>query len=297
MPNAKTSQRLALFSTFALLVMVACQPAGQEEKIGVSSKPPATAAAELPDASEGESAEAWDTFVHQYIEDFLAAHPAKAVSDGRHEFDGLLPDWSAEGIAREIARLHRAREEALSFGDEQLGELGQDQRDYMLASIDRLLFWLEKAEWPFVNPHFYFDWLLDSLDPSPYITLDYAPLEERMDALTRFAENIPQAVRQIRSNLRMPMARTRLQFGIDSFGGLGDYLLNDVPAVFASVEDDERQAAFTEASTAAAAALKELTQWLESNLDTATEDFALGADLFSQMIYDAERVDIIFSVR
>ena len=35
-----------------------------------------------------------------------------------------------------------------------------------------------------------------------------------------------------------------------------------------------------------------MTVWLESNLDTATEDYALGPDLFRQMIYDTERVDI-----
>jgi len=38
--------------------------------------------------------------------------------------------------------------------------------------------------------------------------------------------------------------------------------------------------------------MNELTDWLKSNLPTATEDFALGPDLYRQMLYDTERVEI-----
>ena len=284
-----------VFLAVLFLCITACQPGdSQEDPEPVSGN--ATEAAVLADGSESlqpvDPTDSWSQFVNRYIEDFLAAHPAFAVVAGRHEYDGQLPDWSAEGIANEISRLHQAREDALAFSDENLGEEGQYQREYLLAAIDRSLFWLEKAEWPFVNPAYYFDWMADSLDPSPYITLDYAPMEERMRSYIRYAGNIPRAVEQIQANLRMPMARTHLEYGIDSFGGFADYFANDVPAVFAAVEDEELQAAFTQANTAAATAMAELTRWLISNRETATEDFALGADLFRQMIYDTERVDV-----
>jgi len=238
------------------------------------------------------AATAWQDFVDRYIDEHLAAHPAFAVAQGRHEYDGRLPDWSAEGIKREIARLKRAREEALAFRDEDLGERGSFQREYLLAAIDRNLFWLEKAEWPARSPDFYFDWISDSLAPAPYVALDYAPLAERMQAYTRYATNIPRAAEQIRANLRMPMARTVLQYGIDSFGGLAEYYRNDVPAVFAPVADAALQAAFAEANGAAAQAMQGLADWLRANLDTATEDYALGPELFREMIQDTERVDI-----
>ena len=53
---------------------------------------------------------------------YLAAHPAFAVAQGRHEYDGMLPDWSAEGIAREIARQQQVRQRALAFDGQALGE-------------------------------------------------------------------------------------------------------------------------------------------------------------------------------
>ena len=139
---------------------------------------------------------------------------------GRHEYDGMLQDWSAEGIAREITRLKKIREDALAFDASELGNEGEFQREYLVAATDRALFWIDTAEWPFVNPAFYFDWMSDSLDPGPYITLDYAPLADRMKSYIRYASNIPLAARQIQNNLRMPMARTRVQYVIDSIGGL-----------------------------------------------------------------------------
>jgi hypothetical protein len=284
--------KLALISV-CLVLLAACEPSGTPETTApVAGSSKVSSASESGAVDQEKPADGWSQFVNQYIEDYFIAHPAFAVVQGRHEFDGQLPDWSAAGLAREIVRLHQARKDALEFSDEDLGEEGQYQREYLLGVTDRALFWLEKAEWPFVNPAYYFDWMSDSLDPNPYITLEYAPLEERIKSYTRYAQNLPRAVEQIRANLRMPMARTRLEYGIDSFGGLADYFSNDVPLVFAAVEDESLQAEFAAANTEAAAAMTELTDWLKSNLGTATQDYALGPELFRQMIYDTERVDV-----
>jgi len=283
--------RLSAASTLILLLLVACGP-GDAPTSAVQPDRQAADMAQPSEAAGSGTMTAWQRYVEDYIEDYLAAHPAYAVAQGRHEYDGMLPDWSAEGIAREIGRQKQAREQALAFGDAELGDEGRFQREYLLASIDRNLFWLDKAEWPFRSPDFYFDWLSDSIAPAPYIALDYAPLAERMQSYTRYAQAIPRAAQQIRANLRMPMPRTVLQYGIDSFGGLANYYRNDVPGVFASVEDAALQTAFAEANGAAAVAMQELADWLRSNLPDATEDYALGADLFRQMIYDTERVDI-----
>lgn len=235
--------------------------------------------------------ETWPAFIDRQIEEHIAAHPQWAVTQGRHEFDGQLPDWSRAGIEKEIARLHRARDEAMAFPSEQLDAQQLYQREYFISRVDQDLFWAEKAGWPFRNPEYYFGWLTDSLDPSAYITLDYAPVDVRMRAFTRYLQNIPRAVGQIRANLAMPMPRTWLQLGIDSFDGYADYFSNHVPAVWAAVEDEGLQTAFVEANSQAILAMRDMVAWLKSNLSAATEDFALGADLYRAMLWDTERVD------
>lgn len=244
-----------------------------------------------PEQAPQDPGEQWSSLVDDYIEASLTAHPAWAVYQGRHEFDGQLPDWSRAGIEAEIARLKQARGAALDFNADALSTREKFQREYFLARLDHDLFWLDKAGWPTRNPIHYLGWLSDSLDPSPYITLDYAPKPERMQAFIDYLEAVPQAAAQIRTNLQMPMPEPWLEFGIDSFGGYADYFANDVPAVWADVDDQALHEAFQRANSQAVAAMRDLTEWLESNRDSATDDYALGPDLYRQMLWDTERVD------
>ena len=277
--NHLLSRSLLTLTCFTLPLLTACKKAEE----------PQQAAAPRVEAAAPES---WEKFVTRQIEAHISNHPQWAVFQGRHEYDGQLPDWSRAGIEKEIARLHQVRDEAMAFAEDQLSAEQRYQREYLVSRVDQDLFWTEKARYPFRNPEYYFGWLSDSLDPSPYIALDYASPELRMRAFTLYLQNVPKAIAQIRQNLEMPMPRTWLQLGIDGFGGYADYFRDDVPAVWASVEDRNLQRAFTEANAGAIEAMQDITDWLKSNLPNATEDFALGADLYQQMLWDTERVDI-----
>ena len=271
----KARRLLFLFVTFGCLG--ACERAPE---------PTSSEAAETPPADF----EVWPELRQPLVEAYLKAHPMFAVVAGRHEYDGLLPDWSAEGIANEIRRLHAFRERALAVPDASLGEDAGFERDNFVARIDRDLFWLETAEAPFTNPAFYLDWMLDNLDPSPYLTRDYAPLPARMRAYTKYARAIPEAASQIRANLRAPLALPLLERGVSAFAGFADFFENDVAAMFASVTDPALQSELENANNTAAAAMRELASWLESQRASATGDFALGADRFTKMLYATERV-------
>jgi uncharacterized protein (DUF885 family) len=267
----------------ALSLVTACQR---------GSEPPAETQQAAQARQQAPVTTAWDDFVSAYLEAHFAAHPAQAVVAGRHEFDGQLPDWSRAGIQREVQRLKKAQADARAFPTDSLTPRQQYQREYFLAVTDRNLFWLDKARAPFRSPSFYFDWMLDGLDPAVYITLDYAPIEQRMQAFTRYLQAIPTAAAQIRDNLATPMPLTFLNYGVGGFAGLASYFKQDAPKIWADVNDPTLQAEFAEANGKAAAAMAELAAWLESKRESATQDFALGADLYKQMLYDTERVDI-----
>ena len=165
----------------------------------------------------------WPAVRDALIEDYLKAHPVFAVVAGRHEYDGRLPDWSAEGIASEIRRLHDARNSAMTSAGSTLSDAERFERDYLVARLDRDSFWLEDAEAPFLNPAWYLDWIVDNLDPAPYLTRNYASVETRMTAYTSYARAIPKAADQIRTNMRhtavAPAPRAR-RFGVPRPCGL-----------------------------------------------------------------------------
>jgi hypothetical protein len=231
----------------------------------------------------------WRGFVDRFIEDSLAANPFLAVDAGRHEFDGKVPDWSAQGIADEIARLKAARTAAQAFPADALTPQQRFERDYLIAGvIDRQLFWMDTAKFPFRNPAFY----IERLDPDPYLSREYAPLEKRMAGFIGYARAVPQLGADIHANLHTPMPKSLLERGIAGFGGYADFYKNEVPKVFASVPDADLQKQLAEATGAAAAAMNGLKEWLESERKNATDDFALGAALFTQMLKQTEDVDV-----
>ncbi len=276
----KFPMRTFLSLTFlSLFALTACN---NTEEPDVSPKPQV----------EQAQAETWAKFVTRQIEAHIKAHPQWAVTQGRHEYDGQLPDWSRAAIEKEIARLHQVRDEAMAYADDQMSSDQLYQREYLVSRVDQDLFWMEKAQLPFRSPQFYFGWMGDSLDPSAYIALDYASLEQRMQAFTLYLENLPAAVGQIRENLAMPMPRTWLQLGIDAFGGYAEYFRDEVPAVWSAVEDEGLQQTFSSANAEAIIAMQDMADWLKSNLPDATGDYALGPDLFREMLWDTERVDI-----
>jgi hypothetical protein len=140
---------------------------------------------------QGRKSADWATFVERFADDWLQAHPLQAFSAGRREYAGKFPDWSRQGIIAEIKRLKSLGAQARTFDEDNLSDDQRFERNYLLAVIDRNLFWLDRAEWPFRNPTFYFNWNLDFLSPDPYLTKPYAPLDERMRDFTKWLGNLP----------------------------------------------------------------------------------------------------------
>jgi uncharacterized protein (DUF885 family) len=238
-------------------------------------------------AQTPQSSPDWDKYVAAYLDAYFAAHPDQAVSAGRHEFDGKLPDLSKAANDREIARLHSERSHAAAFQNG-LDERQRFERDYLIAAIDSDLFWEESAQWPYRDPYFY----SNTVDPAVYLTRPYAPLDKRMQAFVDYQVALPTALHQIQANLRTPMPRTYVDLGRLTFGGLAQYFEHDVPGIFASVKDLQLQGRFMAANAEAIRALKALDSWFESQRHTATDSFAIGGDLFQQMLHATERVDM-----
>jgi Bacterial protein of unknown function (DUF885) len=230
----------------------------------------------------------WPTFVERFIEDYFVAQPAIAAMLGRHEFDGQLPDWSAAGIQKEIARLERARALVLEFSDSKLtSDQERFQRDYLLSRIDGDLFWIRDAKQPTTNPAFYFNY---GLDPSTYVTVPYAPAEQRLRAFVKYAQGVPGAAAHIRTNLAGPLPKTFIDFGVAGFTGLADFFRGDVVQAFAEVKDEALQKELMAAIEPAAQAMLELGKALGAQEAQATEAYAIGPERFAAMVKMTENV-------
>ena len=82
-----------------LLAVLAC---GCE----TTAAPPPESATRTADSAE------WTEHLNQFEEGYFALNPTFAVQQGRHDYDGRLPDWSAAGIRAEVQWLNTQRREA-----------------------------------------------------------------------------------------------------------------------------------------------------------------------------------------
>jgi hypothetical protein len=267
--------KLAGLLTLAFLTVGCQQKAADDVATSPKSSPPAADAA-------------WQALADEFIEGYFSRQPFFAVKAGRHEFDGKMPDWSAAGIQKNAAWLKEQRERVASFSTAALTPAQKVERDHLLAAMDGDVFWLDRARSPFKNPA----WYVGNLDPSVYLSREYAPLPRRLAAYVGYAESIPAVAANIRANLEMPMPRSLLERGIAGFGGYAEFFRNDVPKVFAEVKDEQLMARFATANEAAAKAMEGLETWLESERKNANENFALGPTLFAEMLEQTERVDV-----
>lgn len=260
------------------LLAIACSetpaPAGQAE----------TATAEVVAGADA----TWDEFIDDFIQGYFGHYPHLAVDAGEHSYDGQLPDYSEQGI-RHTADWWRAQQlTATAFDPASLDATRRFEREYLLARTDGALFWLEETEWWRRSPTFY----LWATSPSVYLTREYAPLSDRMLAYVGFLEKLPTAVEQMKANLRTPLPATYLYMSARATAGFANYFENDVPAIFETVGDEALRARFAEATTNAVAAMREVSAWFSTQQESATDDYALGPELFQRMLWATERVDV-----
>jgi uncharacterized protein (DUF885 family) len=254
---------------------------------GCSKDPAAKPAGEAP-ATAATLPASWSAFVEGFIEARLRADPYFAVSNGRHEYDGKLPDWSRAALDADVAQLRDFATQLDKFDPASLSAAERFEHEYIQWIVDTQLFWLTNADSPSRNPA----WYLEKLDPSMYLTREYAPLAKRLEGFLGYARAVPTATANIRANLRTPLPKAFVERGVAGFGGYAAFFRAEMPAIFAQLPDEHQKRELDDATAAAADAMDDLTTWLEKQRASATDDFALGAGKFQEMLRQTERVDI-----
>lgn len=271
---------VAMIASVAAMMTGLAGCAGPDMRAAATPAPPA--------ATEARSS-GWTGFREAFVEGLFRHDPYFAVYQGRHEFDGRLPDWSEAGLAAQVAFLNDSIARARAFDPAALTQEERFERDYLLAVARGRLFWLTDADQPHRNPAFYIN---GGLDPNVYVARPYADAETRMKAFIAFARNVPNAAAQIRANLKLPLPVSFIDYGKAGFQGLADYYVGDAKAAFAEVRNPALQAEFDVAAGAASRAMAEVASHLESGRATATTDFALGGERFARMLAATEMVDV-----
>src|SRR3546814_18983446 len=105
--------------------------------------------------------------LHAFLENYFKLNPSFAVYQGRHEFDGQLPDWSNKGLQAQRDFLKQAIAEAKAFDQAKMTKEQKFQRAYLIAVAQGQVFRLEAAAFTHHNPAYY---IANGIDPNVYIS-------------------------------------------------------------------------------------------------------------------------------
>jgi uncharacterized protein (DUF885 family) len=277
-----------MYRTIVSLAAACALAACDREPVPPTEPAAATRAATPSAAAPSGAHDAWDRHVDGLIAEYYEMNPTAAINAGLHEYDGRLPDLGAAALEARRAWLRDERTAIADWDTAALDEERRFEREYLLSAIDRMRFLYDVSEFLHTNPTLYGF----MIGPDVYLTRNYAPLPQRLRAFIAYERALPAFLDTMRANLRPPLARPRVEVAKASFDGYVTFFKDTVPGIFASVEDAALQAELADANAQAVAAFAGMRDWLAAQLETATDDYALGAERFLEMLRMNEGVEI-----
>ncbi len=233
---------------------------------------------------------AFKELVDSFLDQYNAFYPHNAsFLLGLHAFDGRVPDFSVQSITNWQATLSKflqqLRNEIDFAGLDKLEAYDYKLVEYQLE-LELLkhgpLRWYERNP---IMPYMYI------FDVSNYIKRNYAPLEERVEALCRHLEALPQMIDQMTHKLDSTMPRAAVEIALETFGGFARYYTNDLSKV-EGLNNSALQLRLNHASRLAGVELQRLVEFFSAQLPLPEQDFAIGLANYSALLKWGEMVDL-----
>lgn len=204
-------------------------------------------------------------------------HPSWAVRLGKHEYDGAVPDLSAEALADGYERLGRLRGQVAALTDLTAGQ--ELDRAALLAALDgEILAGVTRRDWA-RRPAAY----LEPLDVVPYLGRDYAPVGLRLERAVAVLEAAPTVLAAARANLDPVLAAAAVDWARRRAGALAGALAAGPVVGGGADPEDERW--LQAAATGAAAEVAAFAAWLEvERRPSADESHPLGSEALAETL-------------
>jgi uncharacterized protein (DUF885 family) len=272
-----------------------CRFAATAVLVGLLIASPVTRAQRI--AADG-ATQTFGFVADQFFNDvYFKFAPTNGTADGLHQYDTQLEDYSAAGVAREVAALHEFEKKVEAIDASALDAPVAGDRDILLNNIKSELLTLEVIRGWEKNPDTY----SSGITNSAFVIMErpYASANTRLRALVEREKLMPQALLEARKNLKNP-PKIFTEIALEQIDGDVSFFENDVPSAFFSGADGAEvatdagaKADFAKTNAAVIAALKSYGAWMKTDLlPRSNGDFRLGADAFQKKLAYDEMVDL-----
>ncbi|MFT5132134.1 MAG: hypothetical protein ACI9SC_000598 [Gammaproteobacteria bacterium] len=266
------------------LLLFACESGNNQQSESPKSTEQVTEDVSSQAAMDPDMSERLGKLIKEFTSGFYEIHPDTAVNNGLHDYDGRIPDYSAEGIRKTIAWYKEMKAKVKELDDTTLSDKDWLHKQQMEVVVDTALFNLEELKVMENNAWYGYY----ALDPDVYLSRAYAPLEVRMAAFIKHVNAMMVAVPSVKNNLK-PMPSTYAHVLKDFASGLGEFITTTPKEVFADVENPALQGLMAVSTTMTANLFSELADWIDTQ--PRDENFALGNERYAHMLWSLERID------
>ena len=220
----------------------------------------------------------FDVYKNQFIENLWKIYPDWASSQGYHKYDSILIIPNTDERTNEIA-FAKANLDSLKQFD--LNSLSNNNKtDYHMIENQ-----LQSTIWS-INEMKSFEW-----NPSGYnvcgtfselLNGKYAPLETRMHDIFLKMKNVTAFYEAAKSNIKNPTVE-HTQLAIDqNLGGVSIFESEFIDSLKKIKVSDDEKKMMSDASLAAAKAVKDYAEWLKKLDNKTPRSFRLGKELYAK---------------
>jgi uncharacterized protein (DUF885 family) len=233
--------------------------------------------------------------VEQRFRRLIRDNPIIGTYVGIHTEDDRLGDGSGDAVLAELdaEKAHLATVEAIDPAG--LSATGRFERDLEIHNVRRAIFDAEVVRtWERRST------ALDTIGDALFLIFaqDYAPLAERLAAISGRLEGVPDYLDQSRTRAAVPQVRLWQRLEIESAGDLPSFF-SEIEAAGAALPDPDRRR-LEKAAAKAREALVEYERWLTASLDTGTDEWALGRERYDELVglraFDGLDADAILEI-
>ncbi len=230
---------------------------------------------------------AYVALAKSYYAEAFRLSPISATEVGIHDYDDQIGDFSAAGVAQQLAVDHDYLAKLDAIDPSSLSASVALDRTLLENSLrDDLLLNDTLAQWKH-NPDDY----TESASGAVFTVMskDYAPLATRMGYAIAREKLIPGLLQDAEKNITTVDAVTQRIAAEDAAGSV-DFFKESVPLAFDAVKDASLQAQLKSANAAVMEAMGAYARWIKTLKPSGT--FAIGADAYRQRLLYEDALDM-----
>jgi uncharacterized protein (DUF885 family) len=226
----------------------------------------------------------------EWLNRLLELNPVLATQFGDHRWDDRLTDYTAEGLESQHQEILAALAEFQTMDASGFRLEARIDHTLIVHILKSSIRSYERIQAHRRNPGGYLDETLGGV--FLLIIKDFAPLSQRLRSALGRVREIPRVLREGQKNVvRAEVPRVWAEVAIEQAQQAPALFTGLLPAL-AAQDAPELQADLTEAGQAAVEAIQAYTDFLENEvLPQAASDFAVGRDLFDEMLQEEHMVD------